>query len=190
MLGTLDRPVVVDESDDSDATTSVLMRPFGHLTKRESSRRPIRPDLVTLPLPSPPSPPPGSIRMAAQVDDFAFADTVFASLSTEEDAVPSSRRIFFNAGDDASVQCVMPRAFPPVAARAPSDRLRLVAAHVRRAPRVAILALCGLAVLTCAIGATLAFSEHGADVPESSEVREGHTLDQHTTRRIVVRAKR
>lgn len=83
----------------------------------------------------PPVAPPVSIRARVQVEDFAFADTVFANELPEDDG-PPSLPIFF---DDirslpSTPHCVTPLAFPLPDAAADVDfatRRRVFFAHVR-----------------------------------------------------------
>lgn len=87
---------------------------------------------VSLKRARPPVAPPVSIRAQVQVQDFAFADTVFAN-ELPEDNGPPSLPIFF---DDvrSNPQCVTPLAFPLPEAAADVDfatRRRVFFAHVR-----------------------------------------------------------
>jgi hypothetical protein len=189
---------------------------------------------------------PVSARQPApiQIQDFAFADTVFADELTQDELAPPSGSIFVNdSRGDAQAHCVTPLAFRLPDAGEHVDlatRLRVLSAHLRHAIRGAyeemrdlwastaemvdggasanhlarVLALwscfqwsrvdvmraamIGLAVFVtaAAIGATtLDFDAEGTasargNTSEGTEVRGGHTLDQHTGRKSVVHAKR
>lgn len=197
------------------------------------------------PTPSPPAAAaPVSIREPAQVQDFAFAETVSATeLGDESHSTP----IFF---DDVSERphCVTPLAFPlppPADAVSFETRLRVGTAHVRHGFRGALeemsdlwrgageiveselmegvrrppatglgmfwrrvralwscftwtasdfarAALIGSAVLLVASTAFVSFGSSSNDVAfgASAEVRAGHTVDQHTGHKVVVRGKK
>jgi hypothetical protein len=82
---------------------------------------------------------PISLRSPApvQVQDFAFADTVFANELADEEGAPPSGPIYVN-DPDGHTQCVTPLAFPLPPAGADVDfatRMRVVHAHVRHAIR-------------------------------------------------------
>ena len=177
-----------------------------------------------------------------QLQDFAFADTVFADELAEDELPPSSGPIYVN-DSMGNAQCVTPLAFRLPDAGENVDfatRLRVLRAHVRHAVRGAreemrelwagtadmvdggasgsrferVLALwscftwsradltraamIGLAVFVtaAALGATtLDFDGESAasakgNATSSTEVRPGRTLDQHTGKKGVVRAKR
>lgn len=82
--------------------------------------------------------PPVSVRAPVQVQDFAFADTVFASEQVDDAEAPTSGPIFFSDDRHAHPQCVTPLAFPlPPPSRdvALPTRLRVLAAHIRHAIR-------------------------------------------------------
>lgn len=225
-----------DESDDWAITS---MRSLGVASVRSPSLRAGRAAQalsVRAPLP-------------VQVQDFAFADTVFAN---KLDDPPPSGPIFVN-DPLGNTQCVTPLAFPlppPSEDFGMATRLRVLTAHVRHAIRGAreemrdlwavtyemvasakrptepgamlvlrrVLALwscfqwsradltraamIGLAVFVAAgaIGATtIDFDDGGASgtsgasfsaTRSSSEVRARRTLDQHTDKKLVRRAKR
>ena len=115
---------VLEPDDDEEAATSVSMR----------RGRPGGPSVRA------PSAPPVSIRAPVQVQDFAFADTVFASELPEEDDPPPSLPIFFDAVR-GSPQCATPLAFPLPDAAADVDfatRGRVFLAHVRHGVRAAL----------------------------------------------------
>ena len=81
---------------------------------------------------------PVSIRAPVQIQDIAFADTVFASELTEDADPAPSGPIFFDDGAGRSTHCVTPLAFPlPPAADDVSlaTRLRVLSAHIRHAFR-------------------------------------------------------
>lgn len=193
----------------------------------------------------PPVAPPVSIRAPVQVQDFAFADTVFAKELPEDDG-PPNLPIFF---DDvrSNSQCVTPLAFPLPEVAADVDlatRRRVFFAHVRHGlrrsleemrelwgstadivhgetagehglPRASafgffvrrLLALwscfqwsradllragmIGVAVFLVAGAAFAATTDLGStSAAGGTEVRSARTLDQHTARKIVLRAKR
>lgn len=79
------------------------------------------------------SPPPVSIRAPPQIQDFAFADTVFANeLANDLEPPPSGPFFFDDAG--SSTQCVTPFSFPLPDAASDVDlstRLRVLYAHLR-----------------------------------------------------------
>jgi hypothetical protein len=190
---------------------------------------------------------PVSVRQPApiQLQDFAFADTVYADELAEDELAPPSGPIYVNdsMGNAQFIGSVTPLAFrlPDAAEHVDlATRLRVLHAHVRHAVRGAyeemrelwagtaemvdggasgsrldrVLALwscfqwsradltraamIGLAVFVtaAAIGATtLDFDAEGTasakgDATSSTEVRGGHTLDQHTGKKSVVHAKR
>ncbi|HSO37448.1 MAG TPA: hypothetical protein VLT33_33210 [Labilithrix sp.] len=222
---------VLEPDHEDDATTSVSMR-----RGRASG-----------PSGRAPAAPPVSIRAPVQVQDFAFADTVFANELPDEPDGPPSLPIFF---DDArsNPQCVTPLAFPLPDAAADVDlatRRRVFFAHVRhgfrrsleemrelwggtadivygqtageRGPsktsafgffvrRVLALwqcfqwsradlvraAMIGLAVFVVAGAAFASTMDLGGATSSAggSEVRAARTLDQHTARKMVLRAKR
>ncbi len=179
-----------------------------------------------------------------QLQDFAFADTVFADELTEAELAPPSGPIYVN-DSMGNAQCVTPLAFRLPDAGPDVDfatRLRVLHAHVRHAVRgayeemrelwagtaemveggasasrfdrvlalwscfqwsradVTRAALIGLAVFVtaAAIGATTLDFDADAEgtasargnAASSTEVRGGHTLDQHTGKKAVVHAKR
>jgi hypothetical protein len=180
-----------------------------------------------------------------QLQDFAFADTVFADELDElaqDELSPPSGPIYVN-DSKGHAQCVTPLAFRLPDAGPEVDvatRLRVLHAHVRHAvggayeemrelwagtaemveggaagsrfDRVLALwscfqwsradvtraAMIGLAVFVTAAGigaTTLDFDAEGTasakgNALSSTEVRGGHTLDQHTGKKAVVHAKR
>jgi hypothetical protein len=180
-----------------------------------------------------------------QLQDFAFADTVFANELDEradDELAPPSGPIYVN-DSMGNTQCITPLAFRLPDAGPAVDfatRLRVLHAHLRHAVRgayeemrelwagtaemveggasgsrfdrvlalwscfqwsradVTRAAIIGLAVFVtaAAIGATaLDFDAEGTasakgNAISSTEVRGGHTLDQHTGKKAVVHAKR
>lgn len=86
------------------------------------------------------SPPPVSIRAPVQIQDFAFADTVFANELDNDPESPPSLPISFDE-PSSSTQCVTPLAFPlPDAAKDVdlSTRLRVLSARLRHSQRRAV----------------------------------------------------
>ena len=82
--------------------------------------------------------PPVSVRAPIQVQDFAFADTVFSSGDLSDEPPPPSGPIFVNDPSSPHAHCVTPLAFPlpPAAAQVDlSTRMRVLAAHMRHAVR-------------------------------------------------------
>lgn len=83
---------------------------------------------------------PVSVRtvVPVQVQDFAFADTVFSSGDLSDEPPPPSGPIYVNDPFGAHTQCVTPLAFPLPPAAEEIDfatRMRVLAAHMRHAVR-------------------------------------------------------
>lgn len=231
--------VLEPDADDDDDQAVTSLRHLSPPSVRHSVTRASPPSLrgrrsappVSVRAPAPP-------QMQEQVQDFAFADTVFSSGDLSDEPPPPSNPVYVNDPFGAhNNHCVTPLSFPLPPAPAEVDlttRIRVAAAHLRNAVRrsreemrelwagtaemvtadgvrpsslqralalwscfqwssadLVRAAMIGGAVFVAAatIGAvTLDFGDPAAG--SSTEVRPARTLDQHTGRKLVMRAKR